>query len=71
MGLNDTSSPVIVQASRGALRYTNLVYLKHLMMAAVEDNPEIKVSLHLDHCPDRSLISRCCRWSPTAVTSGS
>ena len=45
----ETNSPVIIQASRGALKYTNLVYLKHLMMAAVEDNPDIKVALHLDH----------------------
>ena len=45
----ETGSPVIIQASRGALKYTNLVYLKHLMMAAVEDNPDVKVVLHLDH----------------------
>jgi len=44
-----TKSPVIIQASRGALQYTNLVYLKHIMMAAVEDNPEIPIALHLDH----------------------
>ena len=42
-------SPVILQASRGALKYTNLVYLKHLVQAAVEENPEIPVVLHLDH----------------------
>src|SRR5450759_2924085 len=45
----ETNSPVIIQASRGALKYTNLVYLKHLMMAAVEDNPDLKIALHLDH----------------------
>lgn len=45
----ETSSPVIIQASRGALKYTNLVYLKHLMLAAVEDNPDLKIALHLDH----------------------
>ena len=45
----ETGSPVIIQASRGALKYTNLVYLKHLMMAAVEDNPDLKIALHLDH----------------------
>lgn len=45
----ETKSPVIIQASRGALKYTNLVYLKHLMLAAVEDNPEIPIALHLDH----------------------
>ena len=45
----ETQSPVIIQASRGALRYTNFVYLKHLMLAAVEDNPGLKIALHLDH----------------------
>ena len=45
----ETRSPVIVQASRGALKYTNMYYIKHMVAAAVEDNPEIPVSLHLDH----------------------
>jgi len=45
----ETKSPVIIQASRGALKYTNFVYLKHLMIAAVEDNPDIPVAVHLDH----------------------
>jgi fructose-bisphosphate aldolase, class II len=35
----ETQSPVIIQASKGALEYTNLTYLKHLMMAAAEENP--------------------------------
>ena len=29
----DARSPVILQASRGALQYTNLVYLRHLVAA--------------------------------------
>jgi fructose-bisphosphate aldolase, class II len=45
----ETSSPVIIQASRGALKYSNLIYLKKLMEAAVIENPEIPVSMHLDH----------------------
>lgn len=45
----ETNSPVIVQASRGALKYTNMYYIKHLVAAAVEDNPEIPIALHLDH----------------------
>lgn len=45
----ELNSPVIVQASRGALRYTNFVYLKRLVEAAVEENPDIPVVLHLDH----------------------
>lgn len=45
----ELNSPVILQASRGALRYTNFVYLKRLVEAAVEENPDIPVVLHLDH----------------------
>ena len=45
----ETNSPVIIQASRGALKYTNMLYLKYLMVAAAEDNPEIPLSIHLDH----------------------
>jgi len=44
-----TNSPVIIQASRGALKYTNLTYLKHLMQAAVELHPTLPICLHLDH----------------------
>ncbi|MCL4219180.1 MAG: ketose-bisphosphate aldolase [Candidatus Hydrogenedentes bacterium] len=45
----ETESPVIIQASRGALQYSKLIYLKKLMEAAVEEYPHIPVSLHLDH----------------------
>ena len=45
----DNNAPVVLQASRGALQYTNLVYLKHLMLAAVEENPDIPIVVHLDH----------------------
>jgi fructose-bisphosphate aldolase class II len=38
-----------LQASRGALKYTNFYYIQHLAAAAVEDNPGIPISLHLDH----------------------
>jgi len=45
----ETQSPVIIQASRGALQYSNFTYLKHLMLAAAEENPEIPIVVHLDH----------------------
>ena len=45
----ETKSPVIVQASRGALKYSRMRYLWHLMLAGVEENPDIPVSVHLDH----------------------
>lgn len=46
---NDTNSPVIIQASRGALKYSKMIYLKKLMEAAVEEFPNIPVAMHLDH----------------------
>ncbi|MDD5622409.1 MAG: class II fructose-1,6-bisphosphate aldolase [Actinomycetota bacterium] len=46
---SETRSPVILQASRGALKYTNMAYIKYLATAAVEDNPDIPIVLHLDH----------------------
>jgi fructose-bisphosphate aldolase class II len=45
----ETHSPAIIQASRGALKYSKMIYLKKLMEAAVEENPGIPVALHLDH----------------------
>lgn len=42
-------SPVIIQASRGARKYSKDAFLKHLMMAAVELYPEIPIVMHQDH----------------------
>lgn len=44
-----TKSPVIIQASRGARKYTNDSFLRHLMLAAVELYPEIPIVMHQDH----------------------
>ncbi|HEX9416235.1 MAG TPA: ketose-bisphosphate aldolase, partial [Gaiellaceae bacterium] len=46
---DETRSPVIVQASRGARTYTNDRFLIHLMQAAVEVYPDVPVALHQDH----------------------
>jgi len=45
----ETKSPVIIQVSRGARKYSNDRFLFHLMLAAVELYPEIPVALHQDH----------------------
>ena len=45
----ETKSPVIVQASRGARKYSNDRFLYHLMLAAAELYPEIPMALHQDH----------------------
>jgi fructose-bisphosphate aldolase class II len=44
-----TKSPVIIQASRGARKYTNDYFLRHLILAAVELYPEIPIVMHQDH----------------------
>jgi fructose-bisphosphate aldolase class II len=49
MAAQETDSPVIVQASRGARSYSNDAYLRHLMLAAVELNPNIPIVMHQDH----------------------
>lgn len=45
----ETQSPVFIQVSRGALKYSRLLYLKHIILAAAEEHPEIPVVMHLDH----------------------
>lgn len=45
----ETDSPVIVQASRGARAYSQDAYLRHLMLAAVELYPHIPTVMHQDH----------------------
>jgi fructose-bisphosphate aldolase, class II len=45
----ETKSPVIIQASRGARKYSNDRFLYHLMLAACELYPEIPTVMHLDH----------------------
>jgi len=44
-----TKSPAIIQASRGARKYTNDLFLKYLMQAAAELYPEIPLVMHQDH----------------------
>jgi len=63
----ETQSPVIIQASKGALEYTNLVYLKHLMAAAVEENADLPICLHLDHGPNLALCQEAIGIGFTSV----
>jgi len=44
-----TDSPVIVQASAGARKYAGPRFLKHLILAAIEEFPHIPVCMHQDH----------------------
>jgi fructose-bisphosphate aldolase, class II len=46
---NETDSPVILQASRGARSYAGEAFLRHLILAAVETYPHIPICMHQDH----------------------
>ena len=46
---DQTDSPVIIQASRGARKYSQDAYLRHLMLAAAELYPHIPIVMHQDH----------------------
>ena len=46
---DEIKSPVIIAASRGALKYSDLIFLRNIMMACVEKYPKLPVALHLDH----------------------
>ncbi|MBT5005174.1 MAG: fructose-1,6-bisphosphate aldolase, partial [Halieaceae bacterium] len=48
-GAAQTNSPVIVQASAGARKYAGSNFLRHLILAAVEEFPDIPVVMHQDH----------------------
>lgn len=52
-------SAVILQASSWARKYTNPIFLKHLVLASTESYPEIPVSLHLDHWDSFEICKDC------------
>jgi len=63
----ETNSPLILQASKGALKYTSMVYIKHLMLAAIEENPKIPMAMHLDHGPDLETCKQAIALGFTSV----
>ena len=63
----ELKSPVILQASAGARKYANSVYLKKLVEAAVELYPDIPIALHLDHGADFNVCKECVDGGFTSV----
>jgi len=60
-------SPLILQASAGARKYANSIYLVKLVEAAVELHPEIPIVLHLDHGADFETCKSCIDGGFTSV----
>ena len=54
----ETDSPVIVQASAGARKYAGAPFLRHLILAAIEEWPHIPVVMHQDHGASPGVCQR-------------
>ncbi|MBL8487055.1 MAG: fructose-bisphosphate aldolase class II [Rhodocyclaceae bacterium] len=55
---SETDSPVIVQASAGARKYAGAPFLRHLIVAAIEEFPHIPVCMHQDHGTSPAICQR-------------
>ncbi len=58
MAADACDSPVIMQGSAGANRYAGEVFLRHLIIAAVEQYPHIPVVMHRDHGPSPDICAQ-------------
>jgi fructose-bisphosphate aldolase, class II len=54
----ETDSPVIVQASAGARKYAGAPFLRHLILSAIEEWPNIPVCMHQDHGTSMPICQR-------------
>lgn len=55
---DELDAPVIVQASAGARQYAGAPFLRHLILAAVEEFPHIPVVMHQDHGTSPAICQR-------------
>ncbi|MBK1617328.1 class II fructose-bisphosphate aldolase [Lamprobacter modestohalophilus] len=55
---DETDSPVICQASAGARKYAGAPFLRHLILAAIEEFPHIPVVMHQDHGSSPAVCQR-------------
>lgn len=65
-GAEELDSPLILQASEGAIRYIGMDYVMKMVEAAT-DKTDIPVALHLDHGSDFDSIMRCIKAGFSSV----
>ncbi|MFP6808365.1 MAG: class II fructose-bisphosphate aldolase [Pseudomonadales bacterium] len=63
----ETDSPVIVQASAGARKYAGPNFLRHLILAAIEEFPDIPVVMHQDHGATPAVCQRSIQMGFSSV----
>lgn len=66
-GADEVDSPVIVQASAGARKYAGANFLRHLILAAVEEFPHIPIVMHQDHGASPAVCQRSIQLGFTSV----
>ena len=55
---DECDAPVIVQASAGARKYAGAPFLRHLILAAIEEWPHIPIVMHQDHGTSPAVCQR-------------
>jgi fructose-bisphosphate aldolase class II len=63
----ETSSPVILQASAGARKYAGEAFLRRMVEAAVESYPQVPVVMHQDHGASPAVCQSAIRSGFTSV----
>lgn len=64
---HETDSPVILQASAGARKYAKEEFLRHLILGALEEYPNIPVVMHQDHGASPSVCLQAMRLGFSSV----
>ncbi|MDA8192241.1 class II fructose-bisphosphate aldolase [Acidiferrobacter thiooxydans] len=64
---HEVDSPVIVQASAGARSYAGEPFLRHLILAAIEQYPHIPIVMHQDHGASPAVCQRSIRSGFSSV----
>jgi fructose-bisphosphate aldolase class II len=63
----EENSPAILQISKGARKYANIRFLRHIIDAAVEEYPDVPIAIHCDHGDTIELIKTCIGDGYTSV----
>lgn len=64
---SEEKSPVILQVSSGARKYAGQNYIMKLVEAALAEDPDVPVVVHLDHGPDFDMCAACIEGGFTSV----
>lgn len=64
---NEVNSPVILQASAGARKYAGPNFLRHLILAAIEEFPYIPIVMHQDHGMTPAICQRSIQMGFSSV----